>query len=62
MSSIRTLFAAKRMFNFTNMRHLTARIGAKARGMSTISRFPVPERSSLPEDIQQVMNEVEEKV
>lgn len=44
------------------MRHLTARIGAKARGMSTISRFPVPERSSLPEDIQQVMNEVEEKV
>ncbi len=56
LSSIRTAFAAKRIFNFTTMRLFTAR------NMSSISRFPVPERNSLPEDIQEVMNEVEEKV
>jgi hypothetical protein len=62
MSLIRTVLAAKRIFNVTNLQHLTARIKPKSRCLSTISRFPVPERNTLPEDIQEVMNEVEEKV
>ena len=65
MSLIRTMFITKRMLNLVNMRAGSSIFMAKtgeSRSMSTISRYPVPERSSLPEDLQQVMNEVEEKV
>ena len=59
------MFIAKRMLNFANMRAGSSILMGKrrqSRSMSAISRYPVPERSSLPEDLQQVMNEVEEKV
>ena len=59
------MFIAKRMLNFANMRGGSSILMVKSRqsrSMSVISRYPVPERSSLPEDLQQVMNEVEEKV
>ena len=66
MSLIRTMFIAKRMLNLViNMRAGSSILMAKTgerRSMSTISRYPMPERSSLHEDLQLVMNEVEEKV
>ena len=76
MSSIRTVSVAKRIFNFGNkLRVFNASVPStvhfspnpnavkpNTRWMSTISRYPVPERNSLPEDLQEVMNEVEEKV
>mgnify|MGYP002803584612 FL=1 len=61
MSSIRTALAVKTVFNCVNLHQLAGKIRPTARCLSTISRFPVPDRNSLSADLQEVMNKVEEK-
>ena len=62
MSSIGTVLAVKTIFNCVNLHQVTGKIRPMVRCLSTISRFPVPDRNSLPTDIQDVMNQVEERV